>query len=94
MSEQPSILMCDSATKLERSHRGAIVVCGSHGGVYPAYLAAAAGLRAVILNDAGVGLDQAGIGGLDYCQALGMACATIGHASARIGDAGTCTPGA
>jgi len=87
MSEQPPVLMCDSATKLERSHRGAIVVCGSHGGVYPAYLAAEAGLRAVILNDAGVGLDQAGIGGLDYCQALGMACATIGHASARIGDA-------
>jgi hypothetical protein len=87
MSDQPPILTCDSATKLDGSHRGGVVVCGSHGGVYPAYLAARAGLRALLLNDAGVGLERAGIGCLDYCQALGMACATIGHASARIGDA-------
>lgn len=83
----PPILTCDTATKLDRSHRGAIVVCGSHGGVYPGYLAAKAGLRAVLLNDAGVGLDRAGIGCLDYCQGIGMAALTIAHDSARIGDA-------
>ena len=82
-----AILTVDTATKLDQRHRDAVVVCGSHGGVYPGYLAARAGLRAVLLNDAGVGLDRAGIGCLNYCQALGMACATVGHASARIGDA-------
>ena len=82
----PAILTLDTATKLDQGHRGAVVVCGSHGGVYPAYLAARAGLRAVLLNDAGVGLDRAGLGCLAYCQALGMAAATVAHDSARIGD--------
>ena len=64
-----------------------VVVGGSHGGIYPGYLAARAHARAVILNDAGVGKDNAGIGGLDYCDSLGMAAATVSHLSARIGDA-------
>jgi hypothetical protein len=81
------IHICDSATKLDARHLGAVVICGSHGGIYPACLAARAGVRAIILNDAGVGLDQAGIGSLGYAQALGMAAATCSHASARIGDA-------
>lgn len=82
-----NVLLADSATKLFDEHRGQVVICGSHGGVYPAYLAARAGLRAVILNDAGVGLDRAGLGCLDYCNGLGMAAATCCHDSARIGDA-------
>jgi len=86
MTDAP-IQILDTATKFEASHRDAVVVCGSHGGVYPAYLAATAGLRAVILNDAGIGLSSAGIGCLDYCAALGMAAATVAHDSARIGDA-------
>ena len=48
MSADSPLLSCDTATKFDRSHRGTIVVCGSHGGVYPAYLAASAGLRAVV----------------------------------------------
>lgn len=44
-------------------------------------------MRAVILNDAGVGLDEAGIGALGHCQALGVAAVTVAHSSARIGDA-------
>jgi hypothetical protein len=82
-----AILVCDSASKLEDRHRDTVVICGSHGGVYPACLAARAGLRAVLLNDAGVGLDRAGLGCLEYGQALGMATATVAHDSARIGDA-------
>ncbi len=76
----------DSATRLTAEHRGDVVICGSHGGVYPAFLAAEAGVRAVILNDAGVGLERAGLGCLDYCERLGMAAATAAHDSARIGD--------
>lgn len=85
MADVP-ILTIDTATKFDRRHRDAIVVCGSHGGVYPGYLAAKARLRALLANDAGVGLERAGIGCLDYCRALGMAAATIAHDSARIGD--------
>ena len=33
----------DSVTKLDASARGAVVVCGSHGALYPAWLAARAG---------------------------------------------------
>lgn len=82
-----SILTCDTATKFDESHRGAIVVCGSHGGAYPAYLAAKARLRAVLLADAGVGRDRAGLQCLDYCRALGMAAATMDIHTARIADA-------
>jgi hypothetical protein len=80
------ILTIDTATKFDQRHHNAVVVCGSHGGVYPGYLAAQARLRALLANDAGIGLDRAGIGCLDYCQALGMAAATVAHDSARIGD--------
>lgn len=81
------VIEADSATKLFPEHQGQVVICGSHGGAYPAYLAAKAGLRAVILNDAGGGLDQAGLACLDYCEKIGMAAATCRHDSARIGDA-------
>lgn len=64
-----------------------VVIASSHGGIYAAYKAAASGARAVILNDAGVGREQAGIACLEYCEKLGMAAAVISHESARIGDA-------
>lgn len=82
----PGILAADTITKLGPEARGKVVVSGSHGGVYPAHLAVKAGLRAVILNDAGIGKDRAGIGCLDYCQRVGMAAATVAHDSCRIGD--------
>ena len=65
---------------------GAVVVNGSHGGVYAAYVAAKLGVAAAIFNDAGVGRDKAGIAGLDYLAALGIPAAAVGHLSARIGD--------
>ncbi|MBX6369428.1 MAG: hypothetical protein IRZ04_15685 [Rhodospirillales bacterium] len=80
------ILVTDSVTRLGEEARGRVLVAGSHGGVYAAYLAAAAGVRAVVLNDAGVGKDAAGIGGLAWLEGLGIAAATVGHDTARIGD--------
>jgi hypothetical protein len=79
-------LVLDSITRLDDSFRGKVLVAGSHGGVYATYLAALGRLRGVILNDAGVGKDNAGIGGLAYLDEMGMAAATIAHTSARIGD--------
>ena len=84
--ETGAIQVADSITKLGPQFRGTVLVAGSHGGSYCGYLAALAGLRGVIFNDAGVGLNSAGIGALDYLQRLGMAAATVAHTSARIGD--------
>ncbi|MFP4273477.1 MAG: hypothetical protein ACLFRU_00490 [Paracoccaceae bacterium] len=80
-------VLADSVTKLGPDAAGRVVVSGSHGGIYAAALACKAGCRAVILHDAGVGLDRAGIGGLDWLDARGMAAAAVGHASAPIGQA-------
>ena len=80
------IQFADSITKLGTEFRGTVLVTGSHGGRYCGYLAALAGLRGMIANDAGVGRDKAGIGALDYLQQLGVAAATVAHTSARIGD--------
>ena len=76
----------DSITQLSEVHRGRVVVAGSHGAVYAAYLAAKGGVLAVILNDAGIGKDQAGISGLAYLDQFAIAAAVISHVSARIGD--------
>jgi hypothetical protein len=80
------VLVVDSITKLPPNAAGAVAIAASHGGVYPAYLAAAAGLRGVVLHDAGVGLDLAGIACLAYFEALERPAATVAHTSARIGD--------
>lgn len=81
------IVAIASVSGLEPEHRGHVVVSGSHGGIYPAYLAVRAGARAAILNDAGVGRERAGVAVIDYCQAFDMPAATVSHSSARIGDA-------
>ena len=81
-----AILVVDSATRLGPDAAGAVVVCGSHGGMYAAWLAAHAGVRAVILNDAGVGRHQAGIAGVLWLAALDIPALAIDHDSARIGD--------
>lgn len=82
----PGIVAADTITKLPPDAAGLVVVSGSHGGRYPGYIAAKAALRAVILNDAGIGKDAAGVGCLPYLDALGIAAATVSHLSCRIGD--------
>lgn len=63
-----------------------MLVAGSHGGVIAAYLGASAGAHALILNDAGLGLDRAGIAGLVWLEEIGMAAAAVDCMSARIGN--------
>jgi len=82
----PPILTADSITRIGPEAAAAVVVNGSHGGLYAAYAAAKLRVGAAIFNDAGVGRDNAGIAGLDYLQALGVPAATVGHDTARIGD--------
>src|SRR5689334_19218012 len=80
-------LVVDSATRLGPDAAGAVVVCGSHGGLYPAGLAARAGVRAIVFNDAGIGRHQAGIAGVHWLDSLGIPAVALDHDSARIGDA-------
>ena len=79
------VLVADSITRVGPNAAGAIVVNGSHGGIYAAYVAAKLRVAAAVFNDAGVGRDQAGIAGIDYLAGLGIPAAAVGHGTARIG---------
>ena len=78
----------DSVTHLRAEHRGCAALCASHGGLYAGHYAAKIGVGAVILNDAGIGRDDAGIAGVRLLDRLGVPAAAIAHTSARIGDGG------
>lgn len=86
MTMNVTVLIHDSVVKLPPEAQGAVVIGGSHGAVYAAYMSAKFGCRAAIHHDAGIGKDEAGVGGLAYADRLGMAMAAIATASARIGD--------
>ena len=83
-------IITDSVTILDAGAHGRAALAASHGGIFAAYLAAKAGLKAVVLCDAGVGRERAGIAGLEYLDRIGTAAATVGHRSARIGDGADC----
>jgi hypothetical protein len=85
LAEPVAIVAAESVTQLG-DVAGRVLVAGSHGGVIAAYLGASARVRALILNDAGVGTDRAGIAGLFYLEDIGMAAAAVDCMSARIGD--------
>lgn len=84
------VLVVDTVTRLGEAARGAVLVAGSHGGVYAAWCAARAGVRAVLFNDASLGRDRAGVAGLAWLERLGIAAATLAHTSCRIGDGEDC----
>lgn len=63
------------------------MVTGSHGGLVGGNPALRDECLAAVFNDAGVGVDEAGIGRLPALEARGIAGITVSHASARIGDA-------
>ena len=86
LASAPAVIVVDSITKLGPEHRGSVIVAGSHGGLYCGWLASTAAVRAVMLNDAGVGLDRAGIACLLPLDGIGMAAVTVDYRSARIGD--------
>ena len=79
------IVTADSVTK-PGDAAGKVLVAGSHAGIVSGWFAAQTGARAVILHDAGVGKDDAGISGLAWLDGFGMAAAAVSHGSARIGD--------
>ncbi len=85
MAERILVATAESVTQLA-DVAGKVLVAGSHGGLIAAWFGATAGAHALVLNDAGVGKDRAGIAGLAYLDDIGMAAATVDCMSARIGD--------
>ena len=81
------ICLFDSITEAVGGPPGQVVVSGSHGGVSAGRFAIEARVRLAVFNDAGVGLDEAGIAALPLLQAHGIAACTVAHTSARIGEA-------
>lgn len=79
------LVVADSITKLPAPGFDKVVVAGSHAGVYAAALAAAEHPRGVVLNDAGIGLDEAGVSGLAWLDDLGCPACAVSADSARIG---------
>ena len=82
------VLLSDSVTVFDAGDAaGAVIVSGSHGGTSALAYVVRVGARGVLVNDAGVGKEGAGIAGLASAEAAGLAVAAVAHTSARIGDA-------
>lgn len=84
--EPVQILTFASSATATESCIGHVVVSGSYGGEYNAWHAAKWGIRGVVLNDAGVGLDGAGISGLAYLDRIGLPAATADANTCHIAD--------
>ncbi|MFN3628930.1 MAG: hypothetical protein ACK4XK_02555 [Casimicrobiaceae bacterium] len=86
MNPRPIVLL-DSVSAVSVETEGAIVITGSHAGISAARLALAHPPGVVVFNDAGVGLERAGVAGLALLEAQGVAACAVAHDSARIGEA-------
>jgi hypothetical protein len=82
-----TLKLVDSITQLGPHDEGCIAVSGSHGGISSARYALAARPLLSVFNDAGGGLNNAGLAALDFLQANSLAACTVAHHSARIGEA-------
>jgi hypothetical protein len=89
IAEQPAVWALDSASLVGAEHAGAVVVTGSHGGLLGGRLDTAlkADALAALFNDAGIGIDEAGLTRLPALDSRGIPAGTVAAASARIGDA-------
>jgi hypothetical protein len=80
------IFTVSASSQVREEHKGQVIVSGSYGGEYNAYHAGKWGLRGVILNDAGIGKNDAGIRGLPYLDQIGLAAATADSNTCHIAD--------
>lgn len=80
------VQVADSVAFGSVAHRGHIVVCGSHGGRSAAEYALRFGYGALFTNDAGRGLNDAGVAGLKLLDEQGVPGVGVAHTTARIGD--------
>ena len=82
------VLVADSMSYFDaRVQATDVLVCGSFAGAEIAdQLGLCWGPRAMIAHACGVGKDEAGISGLEFCQRLGVPMAAVETMSARISD--------
>ena len=83
-----SVVTIDSVSLVKPEDEGQIVISGSHGGIVSGQRAAVIRVQAAgaFYNDAGIGIDGAGITRLPVLDEMGIAAGTVSAASARIGD--------
>jgi hypothetical protein len=86
VSSAVRIYTASSSATAPAECRGHVLISGSYGGTYNAFHAGKRGIRGVVLNDAGVGKDNAGINGLVYLDNVGLAAATADVMTCHIGD--------
>ncbi len=84
----PRVWALDSASLVGPEHLGQIVLLGSHGALLGGRPEAALKVDALaaVYNDAGIGIEAAGVSRLPALDARAIASATVAAASARIGD--------
>ena len=84
----PQVWALDSASLVGPEDKTHILLIGSHGGLLGGRAATAVkyDVFAAIYNDAGFGVDDAGISRLPALEARGIAGACVSAFSARIGD--------
>jgi hypothetical protein len=79
------ILCVDSIALATTRDRGKVVSSGSHGGVPAGETALTFGPRLALFNDAGFGMEHAGVAGLAILDRAGIPATTVSTMSARIG---------
>jgi uncharacterized protein YunC (DUF1805 family) len=80
------IIAMDSISLVSPDDKDQIVCGGSHGGTSSSVYALKTQARLTLLNDAGVGIDMAGIHVCGAMDEKGLAAATVAGATARIGN--------
>jgi len=85
-SGERRIIVANSATSIDEKNKNDVVVDGSHFGLNVGEMALAAGILGMIGNDAGMGLDNAGIAGLEFLEKHGVPGAAVSCMSAQIGN--------
>lgn len=81
------IVLADTISYLNESHRGCVAVSGSHCAHTTYDWVKDLGVKGIFLNDAGKGKDNQGISGLPVYDRAGIPAAAIDCMSAMIGDA-------
>jgi len=82
--EERRIIIANSATSIDENNKNDVVVDASHFGINVGEMALKSGIRGMIGNDAGIGLDDAGIAGLKLLEKHGIPAAAVSHMSAQI----------
>lgn len=80
------VVVMDSMSQVEPDDAGRVVVAGSNGGYESGRVGVAVRCGFVVLNDAGVGKERAGVVGLDLLSEAGIPAAAVGHDTAEISN--------